>query len=124
MNRPRWTVPGRFLRTFFFEPRRYDLAACGINSTKSWVWTFPPRSVPAHVDEDGNEVPAVEAVRTLTPEDVDAVVRYLLGLLDGEGEVDDIDHLGNRRLKRVGELLQNQFRIGLSPLWSGWFASG
>ena len=52
----------------------------------------------------------------MTPEDVDAVVRYLLGLLDGEGEVDDIDHLGNRRLKRVGELLQNQFRIGLSRL--------
>lgn len=101
----------------FFDPRRYDLAAVGrYKLNKKLGLNFPPRSVPAHVDEDGNEVPAVEAVRTLTPEDVDAVVRYLLGLLDGEGEVDDIDHLGNRRLKRVGELLQNQFRIGLSRL--------
>ncbi len=103
--------------TLFFEPRRYDLAAVGrYKLNKKLGLDFPPRSIPAHVDEDGNEVPAVEAVRTLTPEDVDAVVRYLLGLLDGEGEVDDIDHLGNRRLKRVGELLQNQFRIGLSRL--------
>ncbi|HHW12289.1 MAG TPA: DNA-directed RNA polymerase subunit beta [Firmicutes bacterium] len=103
--------------TLFFEPRRYDLAAVGrYKLNKKLGLNFPPRSVPAHVDEHGNEVPAVEAVRTLTPEDVDAVVRYLLDLLDGKGEVDDIDHLGNRRLKRVGELLQNQFRIGLSRL--------
>ncbi|HBG15602.1 MAG TPA: hypothetical protein DDW93_02380, partial [Firmicutes bacterium] len=61
-------------------------------------------------------VPAVEAVKTLTREDVEAVVGYLLDLLDGKGETDDIDHLGNRRLKRVGELLQNQFRIGLSRM--------
>ena len=103
--------------TFFFEPRRYDLAAVGrYKLNKKLNVDFPPRSIPAHVDEDGNEVSAVEAVKTLTPEDVDAVVRYLLGLLDGQGEVDDIDHLGNRRLKRVGELLQNQFRIGLSRM--------
>jgi len=103
--------------TFFFEPRRYDLAAVGrYKLNKKLNLDFPPRSIPAHVDEDGNEVSAVEAVKTLTPEDVDAVVRYLLGLLDGQGEVDDIDHLGNRRLKRVGELLQNQFRIGLSRM--------
>ena len=50
------------------------------------------------------------------PEDIDAVIRYLLNLLEGQGEIDDIDHLGNRRLKSVGELLQNQFRIGLSRM--------
>ncbi|MGB4070143.1 MAG: DNA-directed RNA polymerase subunit beta, partial [bacterium] len=45
-----------------------------------------------------------------------ATVRYLLNLMAGEGTVDDIDHLGNRRLRSVGELLQNQFRIGLSRM--------
>ena len=45
-----------------------------------------------------------------------AVVNYIIGLMYGVGQVDDIDHLGNRRLKSVGELLQNQFRIGLSRM--------
>ncbi|NLC46186.1 MAG: DNA-directed RNA polymerase subunit beta [Firmicutes bacterium] len=53
---------------------------------------------------------------TLTPEDIAAVVNYLTNLMDGCGSFDDIDHLGNRRLKSVGELLQNQFRIGLSRM--------
>ena len=103
--------------TLFFDPRRYDLAAVGrYKLNKKLKMNLPPKSVPAYVDEDGNEVPAVEAVKTLTREDVEAVVGYLLDLLDGKGETDDIDHLGNRRLKRVGELLQNQFRIGLSRM--------
>ncbi len=101
----------------FFEPRRYDLAAVGrYKLNKKLKLDLPVKSIPAHRDENGNEVPAVEAVRTLTPEDIMRVVDYMLDLLDGKGEVDDIDHLGNRRLKRVGELLQNQFRIGLSRL--------
>src|SRR5690554_6134429 len=54
--------------------------------------------------------------RTLTAEDLVAVVNYIIGLMHGVGQVDDIDHLGNRRLKSVGELLQNQFRIGLSRM--------
>ncbi len=54
--------------------------------------------------------------RTITREDVIAAVSYLLNLIDGHGNVDDIDHLGNRRLRSVGELLQNQFRIGLSRM--------
>lgn len=52
----------------------------------------------------------------ITREDIVAVVGYLLGLAKGIGEVDDIDHLGNRRLRSVGELLQNQFRVGLSRM--------
>ncbi|HMM23182.1 MAG TPA: DNA-directed RNA polymerase subunit beta [Selenomonadales bacterium] len=54
--------------------------------------------------------------RTITREDILASVSYLLNLIDGHGNVDDIDHLGNRRLRSVGELLQNQFRIGLSRM--------
>ena len=57
-----------------------------------------------------------EEVKTLTRPDLVAVVNYLLGLIQGIGSIDDIDHLGNRRLRTVGELLQNQFRIGLSRM--------
>jgi len=56
------------------------------------------------------------SVKTLTRDDVVAVVNYLVCLIEGIGTIDDIDHLGNRRLKSVGELLQNQFRIGLSRM--------
>lgn len=54
--------------------------------------------------------------RTVTREDMIANISYLLNLMDGVGHVDDIDHLGNRRLRCVGELLQNQFRIGLTRM--------
>ncbi|MEW5783694.1 MAG: DNA-directed RNA polymerase subunit beta [Bacillota bacterium] len=52
----------------------------------------------------------------LVAQDIIATVSYMLNLLDGIGQIDDIDHLGNRRLRSVGELLQNQFRIGLSRM--------
>ncbi|TWH47028.1 DNA-directed RNA polymerase subunit beta [Sporomusa sp. KB1] len=54
--------------------------------------------------------------RTITKEDIIASISYLLNLAEGHGTTDDIDHLGNRRLRSVGELLQNQFRIGLSRM--------
>lgn len=54
--------------------------------------------------------------RYLTVDDIFASINYLLGLSSGVGETDDIDHLGNRRVRSVGELLQNQFRIGFSRL--------
>ena len=57
-----------------------------------------------------------EKMHTVTNEDVFASFNYLLNLMDGHGTVDDIDHLGNRRVRCVGELLQNQFRIGLSRM--------
>ena len=53
---------------------------------------------------------------TITADDILASINYLVNLSFGLGSVDDIDHLGNRRLKSVGELLQNQFRIGLSRM--------
>ena len=63
----------------------------------------------------GNGAPAIDQ-KTLTAADVVAAVGYLVNLYQGLGSVDDIDHLGNRRLRSVGELLQNQFRVGLSRM--------
>jgi DNA-directed RNA polymerase subunit beta len=63
----------------------------------------------------GNGVPSLDE-KTIMKEDIIATVNYLVNLNYGIGEIDDIDHLGNRRLKSVGELLQNQFRIGLARM--------
>ncbi len=57
-----------------------------------------------------------ESVKHITPADIIASINYFFNLLHGVGTTDDIDHLGNRRLRSVGELLQNQFRIGLSRM--------
>jgi DNA-directed RNA polymerase subunit beta len=54
-----------------------------------------------------------DSVRTLRTEDILAVVKMLVEIKDGRGEIDDIDHLGNRRVRSVGELMENQFRLGL-----------
>ena len=103
--------------TLFFDPKRYDLAGVGrYKLNKKLGLNYPTKTIKAYTDEKGQEVPGQEAVKILTKDDVVEVVRYLLSLLDGKGDVDDIDHLGNRRLKSVGELLQNQFRIGLSRM--------
>ncbi|MFZ2332189.1 MAG: DNA-directed RNA polymerase subunit beta [Lactobacillus delbrueckii] len=57
-----------------------------------------------------------EDVKCITPADIIASVNYFLELQEGVGNIDDIDHLGNRRIRRVGELLQNQMRIGLARM--------
>ncbi|HMK60946.1 MAG TPA: DNA-directed RNA polymerase subunit beta [Dissulfurispiraceae bacterium] len=80
----------------FFDPKRYDLSPVGR----------------LKVNEKLNLNTALD-VRVLTDTDVVEIVRYLLNLRTGKGEVDDIDHLGNRRVRGIGELLENQFRIGL-----------
>lgn len=80
----------------FFNPERYDMSEVG-------------RLKFNH--KYGTDIPL--EVRTLTKEDIIDTVRYLIGLRDGEGAVDDIDHLGNRRVRAVGELIENQYRIGL-----------
>lgn len=63
----------------------------------------------------GNAMPS-ERVRTITPADILASMNYFLNLAEGLGRVDDIDHLGNRRIRAVGELLANQVRIGLTRM--------
>ncbi|MGG0719851.1 DNA-directed RNA polymerase subunit beta [Robertmurraya massiliosenegalensis] len=74
-------------------------------------------------NEDGDKIINVignayveEAVKNISPADIIASISYFFNLLYGVGNTDDIDHLGNRRLRSVGELLQNQFRIGLSRM--------
>jgi DNA-directed RNA polymerase subunit beta len=80
----------------FFNPKYYDLSPVGRFKLNKRL------NLDAPLDK-----------RVLTPEDIMEVIRYLLNLRAGKGEVDDIDHLGNRRVRSVGELLENQFRIGL-----------
>ncbi len=87
------------LETLFFDPKRYDLASVGRYKLNKKL-----------------KINVAPEIRSLTKEDIVATVQYLLKLMNGEGKVDDIDHLGNRRLRSVGELLQNQFRIGLSRM--------
>jgi len=87
------------LHNMFFNPRRYDLSKVGRFKLNS---------------KFGVETPL--DVRVLQKGDIVAVVRYLLNLKHGEGHVDDIDHLGNRRVRSAGELLEEQFRIGLSRM--------
>ncbi|MBI5049468.1 MAG: DNA-directed RNA polymerase subunit beta [Nitrospirae bacterium] len=80
----------------FFNPKRYDLSPVGRLKLNTRL---------------GLDVPI--ETRVLTDKDIIEIMRYLLNLKAGKGEVDDIDHLGNRRVRAVGELLENQFRIGL-----------
>jgi DNA-directed RNA polymerase subunit beta len=80
----------------FFDPERYDLSAVGRVKMNSRL---------------GFETD--DSVRMLRKEDILAVVKLLVDLKDGRGEIDDIDHLGNRRVRSVGELLENQYRVGL-----------
>ena len=72
--------------------------------------------------EDGKVIKIIanrnidKSVKNITPADIISSINYFINLLHGIGSTDDIDHLGNRRLRSVGELLQNQFRIGLSRM--------
>lgn len=84
------------LESLFFDPERYDLSSVG--------------RVKMNLRLD---LEAPDDLRILRKEDILAILKYLHGLKDGEGEVDDIDNLGNRRVRSVGELLENQVRIGL-----------
>jgi len=87
------------LESLFFDPRRYDLGAVGRYKLNKKLGLDPGLTG-----------------RQLTAEDVVAILRYLLDVMDEKRQPDDIDHLGNRRLRSVGELLQNQFRVGLARM--------
>ncbi len=112
------------LSALFFDSRRYDMGNVGRykiqKKLKHGVLYRYGENSDGETEYDPylkKEVPRERTfIRELTREDIFEAVRYLLGLMAGEGNVDDIDHLGNRRLRSVGELLQNQFRIGLSRM--------
>ncbi|MBA49388.1 MAG: DNA-directed RNA polymerase subunit beta [Paracoccus sp.] len=82
--------------SLFFDSERYDLSAVGRVKMNMRL-----------------NLDAPDTQRTLRPEDIVACVRGLVELRDGKGEIDDIDHLGNRRVRSVGELMENQYRVGL-----------
>ncbi len=82
--------------SMFFDSERYDLSAVGRVKLNARLG-----------------LDAEDTVRVLRVEDIMAVVKTLVDLKDGRGDIDDIDHLGNRRVRSVGELMENQYRIGL-----------
>ncbi|MCX7338690.1 MAG: DNA-directed RNA polymerase subunit beta [Alphaproteobacteria bacterium] len=92
------TVEGgeALFRGLFFDSERYDLSAVGRVKMNARLGLKTP-----------------DTVRTLRKEDVVHIIRMLLELKDGRGEIDDIDNLGNRRVRSVGELLENQYRLGI-----------
>ncbi len=83
-------------KSLFFDNERYDLSAVG------------RVKISARLGLDGDD-----SLRTLRREDILAVIKTLVELKDGHGDIDDIDHLGNRRVRSVGELMENQYRVGL-----------
>ncbi|WP_407495572.1 DNA-directed RNA polymerase subunit beta [Pseudooceanicola sp. MF1-13] len=82
--------------TLFFDSERYDLSAVGRVKMNMRL-----------------ALDAEDTVRTLRKEDIVACIKALVELRDGKGDIDDIDHLGNRRVRSVGELMENQYRVGL-----------
>ena len=82
--------------TLFFDSERYDLSAVGRVKMNMRL-----------------NLDAEDTQRTLRHEDIIACIKALVELRDGKGEIDDIDHLGNRRVRSVGELMENQYRVGL-----------
>ena len=83
-------------QSLFFDPERYDLSAVGRVKMNMRL-----------------DLTVDDTVRILRKDDILSVIKTLVGLRDGKGEIDDIDHLGNRRVRSVGELMENQYRIGL-----------
>ena len=93
------TIPNAraLLKRLFFDPKKYDLSRVGRHKI----------NVKLGLDTNLNE-------RVVTKEDFIAAIKYVIGLRTGQGLLDDIDHLGSRRVRTVGELLANQCRVGLA----------
>jgi DNA-directed RNA polymerase subunit beta len=92
------------LTSLFFNPRRFDLSKVG---------RFKLDKNLGILEDEARERALDKERRVLDNQDFISIIRKLISLNNGTGEADDIDHLGNRRVRAVGELLQNQFRMGL-----------
>jgi len=93
---PSFEVANEIFNNLFFKSERYDLSDVGRVKLNNKL----------HLDCSDN-------VTILRNDDIIAIIKHMLDLKDGKGDVDDIDHLGNRRVRSVGELVENQFRIGI-----------
>ena len=96
---PTYETADQLFKGLFFDIERYDLSSVG--------------RVKMNVALDISFDDAPDTYRTLRKDDILRIVKRLVELRDGKGEVDDIDHLGNRRVRSVGELMENQYRMGL-----------
>ena len=93
---PSFEVANEIFNKLFFTSERYDLSDVGRVKINSKL-----------------HLQCSDTITILRNEDIVAIIKHMLDLRDGKGEVDDIDHLGNRRVRSVGELVENQFRIGI-----------
>ena len=105
------------ITAMFFDPKRYDLGKVGRFKLNQKI----DEAIDDKLEERLNQInkkmhidPSNQMI--LSAKDMFLVVRYLIQLMNNVGEIDDIDHFGNRRIKNIGELVQNQVRIGLSRL--------
>ncbi len=96
---PTYDTADQLFNGLFFDNERYDLSSVGRVKMN------------AALDIPFEEAP--DTCRVLRKDDILRIVKHLVELRDGKGEVDDIDHLGNRRVRSVGELMENQYRMGL-----------
>jgi DNA-directed RNA polymerase subunit beta len=93
---PSFEVANEFFNNLFFKSNRYNLSDVGRVKLNSKL-----------------QLKCDDKITILRNDDIIAIIKHMLDLRDGKGEVDDIDHLGNRRVRSVGELVENQFRIGI-----------
>ena len=103
----------------FFNPKRYDLGKVGRYKLNKKLDVDQP--LEQEIEDYLKIVDEKMGIDTTNPylihsKDIFLFVRYILQLMDGVGEIDDIDHFGNRRVRNVGELIQNQVRIGLARM--------
>ncbi len=93
---PSFEIANEFFNNLFFKSDRYNLSEVGRVKLNSKL-----------------QLKCDDKITILRNDDIIAIIKHMLDLRDGKGEVDDIDHLGNRRVRSVGELVENQFRIGI-----------
>jgi DNA-directed RNA polymerase subunit beta len=93
---PTYETAEALFKSLFFDNERYDLSSVGRVKMNARL-----------------DLECEDTVRVLRKDDILQIIKLMVGMKDGQGDIDDIDHLGNRRVRSVGELMENQYRIGL-----------